>query len=188
MAPSLKDKVCLITGASSGIGEATALELARRGAFLIVASRRIERLEDLAERILEGFPGCRILPYQLDVLEPDQITRCVERSLSEFNRIDLLFNNAGFGRLKWLEALDIERGVQNQIDVNLTGMILMSRAILPTMQAQRSGHIINMSSTMSAARRRPRDGLCGHRRLRSTSRRWSHKQGARDLRAARVGT
>jgi NADP-dependent 3-hydroxy acid dehydrogenase YdfG len=136
--------VILITGASSGIGEATARLFALKGYRVVIAARRSERLDALAED-LRG-EGAEVLPVKTDVTDLTQIQRLTNSSLEKFGRIDILFNNAGFGRLKWLEELDPMVDIKAQIDTNLLGMIWMTQAVLPGMIAQRSGHIINMSS------------------------------------------
>lgn len=141
---SLRGKVVLITGASSGFGAATAELFAREGCPVVLAARRMDRLEQVADRIRSA--GGEALPVAVDVTQPRQIDDMVKAGLDANGRIDILFNNAGFGRLDWLEALDPVSDIRHQIDVNLLGMILTARAVLPCMYAQRSGHIINMSS------------------------------------------
>jgi NADP-dependent 3-hydroxy acid dehydrogenase YdfG len=140
----LKDKVVLITGASSGFGEDAARLFARQGCRVVLASRRMERLEILAQEIRTQ--GGIAMPVQLYITRQVQIDAMVVAVLKEFGRIDILFNNAGFGRLDWLENLDPLQDIDAQIDVNLRGLIQVTRAVLPSMQAQRSGTIINMSS------------------------------------------
>jgi NADP-dependent 3-hydroxy acid dehydrogenase YdfG len=140
----LQGKVILITGASSGIGAAAARLFARQGCPVAVAARRFERLEQLAAEIRAE--GGQALPLALDVTQPAQIDAAVQSTLQAFGHIDILFNNAGFGRVDWLERLDPVEDIQAQINVDLVGMILMARAVLPPMYARHSGHIINMSS------------------------------------------
>jgi hypothetical protein len=140
----LKDKVVLITGASSGFGEDAARLFAREGCRVVLAARRMERLNLLAEEIRAQ--GGSALPVRLDVSQQTQIDETVATVLKEYGRIDILFNNAGFGRLDWLENLEPARDIDAQIDVNLRGVIQVTRAVLPYMKAQRSGSIINMSS------------------------------------------
>jgi NADP-dependent 3-hydroxy acid dehydrogenase YdfG len=140
----LKDKVVLITGASSGFGEAAARLFAREGCRVVLAARRIERLNLLAEEIRAE--GGIALPVRLDVIDQTQIDALVAVILKEYGRIDILFNNAGFGRLDWLENLDPLKDIDTQINVNLRGLIQVTRAVLPHMEEQRSGTIINMSS------------------------------------------
>lgn len=144
MTRSLKDKVVLITGASSGFGARAAHLFAQEGAKVVLAARRLDRLQKLADEIRDA--GGEALAVPVDVANPAEIRIMVESTLDLYGRIDILFNNAGFGRLNWLEKLDDRRDIQTQIDVNLTGLIQVTRAVLPQMLKQRSGHIINMSS------------------------------------------
>ncbi len=140
----LHGKVVLITGASSGIGAAAARLFAREGCPVVLAARRLDRLEQLAADIKAG--GGQALALALDVSQPAQIEAVVNSAIEAFGRLDILFNNAGFGRVDWLEELDPVKDIQSQIAVDLTGVILMARAVLPHMYKQHSGHIINMSS------------------------------------------
>jgi short-subunit dehydrogenase len=136
--------VILITGASSGIGAATALYFAQRGYRVVMAARRLERLDEQASVIKNN--GGEALAIEVDVSSSEQIQELVERTLKNYSRIDVLFNNAGFGRMRWLEKLDFEADIESQLQVNLHGAIRTTKAVIPTMIAQRSGHIINMSS------------------------------------------
>jgi len=142
--PSLTGKVVIITGASSGIGAAAATGFAREGCKTVLAARRVDRLEQLAREIRQA--GGQALPVEMDVSQPVQIDAMVKSALDSYGRIDILFNNAGFGRLDWLEALDAVQDIQAQITVDLLGVILTARAVLPQMYRQHSGHIINMAS------------------------------------------
>ncbi len=144
MRVNLKDKVVLITGASSGFGADAARLFAAEGAIVILTARRADRLTALAEEIQAGSGKAHAIP--LDVTELDQVEEAVQTILSKFGRIDILFNNAGFGRLDWLEALDPQRDIQAQIAVNLTGLIQLTRFVLPHMYRQGAGQIINMAS------------------------------------------
>ena len=136
--------VILITGASSGIGAATARRFAREGYRVVLAARRLDRLQALAEALRSN--GGQVLAVATDMSKLEQIQELARTSLATYGRIDILFNNAGFGCLDWLEELEPEHGVQELIQVNLTGLIWMAQAALPSMLKQRSGHIINMSS------------------------------------------
>jgi hypothetical protein len=140
----LKGRSVVITGASSGIGAAAAELFAREGSKVILAARRMERLEALAGRIRDL--GGEALPVPLDVSRPEQAQGLVETTLATFGKVDILFNNAGFGRMDWLEDLDPVRDIRAQIEVDLLGMIWMARAVLPDMYRRRSGTIINMCS------------------------------------------
>lgn len=144
MTNDLKGKVVLITGASSGFGEDAAKLFAQEGASVVLAARRIERMQAEVARIQAQ--GGEAMATPVDVTNRADIENMVKSVLENYGRIDILFNNAGFGRLDWLENLTPERDIETQIAVNLTGLIEVTRAVLPFMIAQRSGHIINMSS------------------------------------------
>ncbi|MCF6278118.1 MAG: SDR family oxidoreductase [Anaerolineales bacterium] len=144
MSQSLKGQIVLITGASSGFGAHAARLFAREGAKVVLAARRLERLQQLADEIQDE--GGEALAVPVDVAKRSEIMLMVQSVLDIYERIDILFNNAGFGRLDWLENLEMKRDIETQIAVNLTGLIHVSRAVLPHMIAQGSGHIINMSS------------------------------------------
>src|SRR5689334_23332840 len=100
----IKDKIVLITGASSGIGEASARILGQAGAKVVLAARRLDKLEALAKEIQAA--GAEALPVAADLSQLSDIQNLVQQTLSTFGRVDVLFNNAGFGRLDWLENLD----------------------------------------------------------------------------------
>ncbi len=140
----IKGKAVIITGASSGIGEAAAREFGREGAKVVLAARRVDRLQLLAQEI-EAM-SAEAFVVQADLSKLNDIQSLVERTLEKFGRIDVLVNNAGFGRLDWLENLDPVRDIQAQIDVNVMGVIQTTRQVLPVMIKQRSGSIINMCS------------------------------------------
>lgn len=144
MSRSLKDKVVLITGASSGFGAHAAHLFAEEGAKVVLAARRLDRLQKLADEIQNS--GGEAVAVPVDVVSQEEISLMVETTLDIYGKIDILFNNAGFGRLDWLENLSVHRDIQTQIDVNLTGLIQVTREVLPHMIKKRSGHIINMSS------------------------------------------
>jgi NADP-dependent 3-hydroxy acid dehydrogenase YdfG len=141
---SLKDKVVIITGASSGFGAFAARSFAQEGCKLVLAARRLDRLEELADELRAR--GAKALPVAMDVSQPQQIEAMVNSVVDAYGCIDILFNNAGFGRLDWFEALDPIKDIQGQITVDLLGVIWTARAVLPQMYKQRSGHIINMCS------------------------------------------
>lgn len=142
----IKGKVVIVTGASSGIGAATAREFGREGAKVVLAARRLERLESLAQEIVGMKTGAETLPVQVDLTKLDEINSLIQKTLDKFGRIDVLVNNAGFGRIDWLEKLDPVKDIQAQFDVNVMGVIQTTRQVLPIMMKQRSGHIINMGS------------------------------------------
>lgn len=136
--------VILITGASSGIGEATARLFGKEGYRVVLAARRREQLEALAGEIQSI--GAEALVIPTDITQLAQIQNLVSLSLDHFGQIDILLNNAGLGRLSWLEKLDPQKDVDFQIRVNLTGLIQTTQAVLPHMIERQRGHIINMGS------------------------------------------
>src|SRR5574342_167148 len=142
----IKGKVVIVTGASSGIGEATARQFGLEGARLVLAARRVDRLEALAQQISAMNSGAETLVVQADLSKLEDIGSLIQRTLDRFGRIDVLVNNAGFGRLDWLENLDPAKDIQSQFDVNVLGVIQTTRQALPVMIQQKSGHIINMCS------------------------------------------
>ena len=141
---SLKDKVVIITGASSGFGEDAARLFAQEGCKVVLAARRLDRLQKLAGEIQSR--GGEAIAVPMDVTDRADVDLMVTSAMDLYGRIDILFNNAGFGRLNWLENLDTARDIETQVDVNLLGVILVTRAVLPYMLKQGYGHIINMSS------------------------------------------
>jgi NADP-dependent 3-hydroxy acid dehydrogenase YdfG len=141
---SLKGKVVIITGASSGFGESAAKLFAQEGCKVVLAARRLDRLEELAKQVRTL--GGEAFPIAVDVSQPAQIDAMVNSAVNAYGCIDILFNNAGFGRLDWFEVLDPIKDIQGQIMVDLLGVIWTARAVLPQMYKQRSGQIINMSS------------------------------------------
>lgn len=140
----LKGKVVLITGASSGFGMDAARLFAYEGCSVILAARRIERLQELAASIQAQ--GGEAFAVPVDVADRREIEIMVDTVTDLYGQIDILFNNAGFGRLAWHENMSAERDIETQIAVNLLGVIQVSHAVLPGMLKRRSGHIINMSS------------------------------------------
>jgi NADP-dependent 3-hydroxy acid dehydrogenase YdfG len=144
MSISLKGKVVLITGASSGFGQDAARLFAAEGASVVLAARRVERMQAEVEKIQAL--GGEAMATPVDVNNLADIENMVKSVIENYERIDILFNNAGFGRLDDFQNLNSGRDIQTQINVNLTGLMEVTHAVLPTMIAQRSGHILNMSS------------------------------------------
>lgn len=144
MAVSLKNKVVLITGASSGFGKDVAYLFAAEGARVVLAARRLDRLQKLAEAIQRS--GGEAFAVPVDVTQRAEIDLMVRTVIEIYEQVDILFNNAGFGRLDWLESLEPDRDIDTQIQVNLNGLIHVTRTVLPFMIRRRTGHIINMSS------------------------------------------
>ncbi|MBI2440009.1 MAG: SDR family oxidoreductase [Lentisphaerae bacterium] len=139
----LKDKVVIVTGAGSGVGRALALEFAARGARVICAARRIDRIEETAAAIKMN--GGVALPVKVDVTDINQVERMVAQALAAFGRIDVLFNNAGsFGAIGAVWEVDPESW-WHDVTVNLRGTMLCCRAVLPHMLERDSGIIINMT-------------------------------------------
>ncbi|WP_225774065.1 SDR family oxidoreductase [Pseudomonas sp. Marseille-Q5115] len=140
---NIQGKVVAITGASSGIGEATARLLASRGARVVLGARRTDRLETLAADIkaAEGEVAYRAL----DVTQREQVQAFVEHAVATFGRIDVLVNNAGVMPLSRLDALKVDEW-DRMIDVNVRGVLHGIAAVLPRMQQQGSGQIINLAS------------------------------------------
>jgi short-subunit dehydrogenase len=139
----MENKVVIITGASSGIGAATALRLAREGMKLTLAARRVERLEQVASQV-EALGG-EALAVQVDVCQREDIERMLQATLERWGRIDVLINNAGVGneaRLTKFPPGEIHR----RIHTNLIAVIECTQAVLPTMLSQKAGHIINVAS------------------------------------------
>ncbi|MBK8822160.1 MAG: SDR family oxidoreductase [Anaerolineales bacterium] len=142
----IKGKVVIVTGASSGIGEAAAREFGREGATVVLAARRVDKLQALAQEVNAMNTGAQTLVMQADLSKLEDIQSMIAQTLERFGRIDVLVNNAGFGRLDWLENLDPIKDIQAQMDVNIMGVIQTTRQVLPIMMKQRAGSIINMCS------------------------------------------
>jgi NADP-dependent 3-hydroxy acid dehydrogenase YdfG len=143
MGDDLSGRVVAVTGASSGIGEATALACARGGAAVALAARRLDRIEALAERITAA--GGKAIAVQTDVGEEDQARAFIARTHSELGRLDVLVNNAGVMLLGPIEHADTEEW-RRMIHANVFGVLYCTHAALPLMKAQGSGHIVNVSS------------------------------------------
>ena len=141
--PALEGKVAAITGASSGIGEATALALAAEGAAVALAARREDRVADLASRIEEG--GGRALAVETDVTDEEQANAFVGRANEELGGLDILVNNAGVMLLGPVAGAPTDQWRQ-MIEVNLLGLLYCTHAALPIMGAAGSGDIVNVSS------------------------------------------
>ena len=139
--------VVIITGASSGIGEKAAITLAKNGYRVVIAARRQNRLEEIAEQIRKE--GGEVLPIQTDLSQVDQIRDLVEKTKSVFGQIDILVNNAGSARHLWLDEQSLEDDIQNQLQVNLIGMIQLTRLVIPDMVEAGVGQIIHISSIAS---------------------------------------
>ena len=143
MSNNIQGKVVVITGASSGLGEATARLLSAEGASVALGARRIDRLQSLAKE-LSG-KGGKALAIATDVADCDEVKTLVDTALQTFGRIDVMINNAGLMPQSLLERLKIDEW-NRMIDVNLKGVLYGIAAALPRMKQQKSGHFINVSS------------------------------------------
>jgi NADP-dependent 3-hydroxy acid dehydrogenase YdfG len=143
MTTDLSSKVVAVTGASSGIGEATAVACARAGAAVALAARRSDRIEKLAERITEE--GGRAIAVPTDVSDEAQARAFIETTHSELGRLDVLVNNAGVMLLGPIENAPTEEW-RRMIEANVFGVLYCTHAALPLMREQGGGHIINVSS------------------------------------------
>ena len=133
----MSKSVALVTGASSGIGKATALRLAALGFTVYAAARRVERMSDLADH------GIHV--ESLDVTDDGSMVEVVDKIVSEHGRIDILVNNAGYGSYGAVEDVPIAEA-RRQFDVNVFGLARLTQLVLPHMRAQRDGYIVNISS------------------------------------------
>ncbi len=143
MTDNIAAKVVIITGASSGLGAATARLLAGHGALLALGARRLDRLDALASELRAR--GARVLVRATDVTDRAQVQALADAALAEFGRIDVIVNNAGLMPHSPLERLKVDDW-DRMIDVNLKGTLYGIAAVLPQMKAQKSGHVINVSS------------------------------------------
>ncbi len=143
MTNGIENKVVVITGASSGLGEAAARHLAERGATVVLGARRSDRIEALAGELSAA--GYKARAVVTDVVDRDQVRNLVDTAVREFGHVDVMLNNAGLMPLAPLERLKIDEW-DRMIDVNIKGVLYGIAAALPHMQARKSGHIINVSS------------------------------------------
>lgn len=143
MSNNIAGKVIVITGASSGLGEAAARLLAEQGATLVLAARRADRIQQLAEELKQK--GANALALITDVTKHEQVKQLVDTAVQTFGKVDVIINNAGLMPAAPIGRLKIEEW-DAMIDVNLKGVLYGIAAVLPYMKEQRSGHIINVSS------------------------------------------
>lgn len=139
----ISKKVVLITGASSGIGEATARVLSEAGAYVVLGARRTDRLEHVVEEIRAA--GGQAEYYTLDVTQLEQMKAFVDFAKQKFGKVDVFINNAGVMPLSPLNSYKVEEW-NRMIDVNIRGVLHGIAAVLPVMEQQKSGHFINIAS------------------------------------------
>ena len=142
--PGIEGKVVAITGASSGIGEATALLLAERGAKLVLGARRSDRLAALADRIAKA--GGAAAYARVDVKRRADLSSLVGLAGERYGKLDVLVNNAGIGPISPLDDLRVEEW-EEMIDINIKGVLYGIAAALPVFRKQRFGHFVNTAST-----------------------------------------
>lgn len=140
---TLQEKVVIITGASSGIGEATAIKLAESGARVMLTARREDRLKKIQQEIVTA--GGNAMYHPADITRSGEVAEVANQTLSSFGRIDAIFNNAGIMPLSMIDKLHLTEWEQ-MVDVNIKGVLYGIAAVLPHMLERGQGHIINVSS------------------------------------------
>ena len=138
-----KDKVAVVTGASSGIGRATAISLAKAGAKVAIAARRTQKLEELQKEITKIGTECIVVPC--DVTKRKDCQALIDAAIKKWNHIDILINNAGIMPLSFVKNLKVDEWEQ-MVDVNIKGVLFCTASAIPHMINQNSGHIVNISS------------------------------------------
>ena len=144
MENEIKGKVVLITGASSGIGAATAIQLAAKGAKVVLGARRLDQLEKIVAQV--EAQGGKAICAVCDVKRREDLVQLVKLAVATYGRLDVLVNNAGVAQLSRIDELDIE-GWEEMIDINFKGVLYGIAAAMPVFKTQASGHIINIIST-----------------------------------------
>jgi NADP-dependent 3-hydroxy acid dehydrogenase YdfG len=144
--PGIKDKVVVITGANSGIDEATAVMLSERGAKVVIGARGLDRLQSLARRIERT--GGEVAYAQTEVRKREDLTSLVNLACERYGQLDVLINNAGIGPISPLDDLRVEDW-ENMIDINIKGVLYGIAAALPVFRKQGFGHFVNTASTAS---------------------------------------
>jgi len=139
----IKDKVAIITGASSGIGYATALALSNAGAKVAIGARRVDRLEELAKKI--SADGGEVFYQKLDVTQRSECENFAKAVLEKWGSIDILVNNAGLMPLSLFKSLKVDEW-DRMIDVNIKGVLYCTGSVILHMKEKKSGHIVNLSS------------------------------------------
>ncbi len=143
MENNIAGKVVVITGASSGLGEASAWHLSELGANVVLGARRVNRIQALADKLTGN--GGKAIAIETDVTDRAQVQRLVDTAVQTYGRIDVIVNNAGLMPQSLLENLQIDEW-DRMIDVNIKGVLYGIAAALPYMKERKSGHIINVSS------------------------------------------
>ena len=143
MSNNIEGKVVVITGASSGLGEATARNLSAQGASVVLGARRVDRIQSLVAELTRH--GGKAIAAATDVTRRDQVERLVDSAVKTYGRIDVMINNAGLMPHSLLERLKVDEW-DRMIDVNIKGVLYGIAAALPHMMRQKAGHVINVSS------------------------------------------
>ena len=143
MENNIEGKVVIITGASSGMGEAAAKHLSGLGATVVLGARRGDRIEKLAKEIQDK--GGKALAFAMDVTQRYQVKKLVDSAVEQFGRVDVILNNAGIMPLSPMDRLNVEER-DKMVDVNIKGVLNGIAVVLPYMKEQKSGQIINTSS------------------------------------------
>ncbi|MBU8904715.1 SDR family oxidoreductase [Lactococcus cremoris] len=157
MSNNIENKVVLITGASSGIGQSTAELLAKKGAKIVLAARRESRLKELADKINKA--GGQAIYQVTDVTNPEDSKKLVQYAKEKFGKVDAFFLNAGIMPSSPLSALHVEEW-ESMVDINLKGVLNGLAAVLPEFTAQKSGHVITTSS-VAGLKAYPNGGVYG---------------------------
>ena len=145
MGISLKDKVVFVTGASSGIGAATAMEFAKLGARVLLCARRLDKLKAMEPELMRA-GAAAVFSFELDVRDRDEVEGTLNTLPNGWDEIDVLVNNAGLSRgLKKLYEDDVEDW-EEMIDTNMKGLLYVTRAVVPGMVKRNRGHVINLGS------------------------------------------
>jgi len=142
---SIAGKVVVITGASSGIGESTAKLLAGQGAKVVLGARRKDRIDAIVKQI--SAEDGKAIAFTVDVTKRAEVEALIKAAVDSFGRVDVIVNNAGIMPIAPIQALKVEEW-DRQIDVNIKGVLYGVAAVLPQMQKQKSGHIINIASVI----------------------------------------
>ena len=143
MTNGISDKVVVITGASSGLGAAAARMLSKEGAMVVLAARRADRIQALADELVAA--GRKAFALATDVTQYDEVKRLVDTSVQKYGRVDVLINNAGIMPVAPIERLKVDEW-NSMIDINLKGVLYGVAAALPHMKQQKSGHLMFVSS------------------------------------------